>query len=166
MRWVSSLSLVQVLVVLFLAACGPNPSSSSDVSDHYFHPHRSERNRTLTPGDLCSRQNPHFDGLRYAERIPHCRREVSREQKDAIAATYGIYGGERHAYEIDHLIPLNIGGSNHDRNLWPLYRPFAREKSQYEQWLMQQVANGQMTQVIAIRNIQAWRPGTRPGEVE
>lgn len=163
MRWLPSRLLVSGFFSSILAACGAQPPSSSELAFSNFHPHRSERNLNLTPGDLCSRQNPHFDGLRYSERIPHCRREVSHEQKQAVAAAYGIYGDERHAYEIDHLIPLNIGGSNHTRNLWPLYRPYAREKSQYEQWLMQQVVDGRVTQVIAIRYIQAWRPGTKLG---
>lgn len=121
--------------------------------------HRGDRNVTLTPGNLCSRQNPDFDGFRYAERIAHCRRAVSKETKLAVAASYGVYGEDRYNYEIDHFIPLNIGGSNDQRNLWPLHIPLAREKSQYEQWLMNQVAEGRLLQAAAIERIHAWRPG-------
>ncbi len=32
---------------------------------------------------------------------------------------YGLRPGPHPDYEVDHLIPLGIGGSDDDRNLWP-----------------------------------------------
>jgi hypothetical protein len=46
-------------------------------------------------------------------------RHMSRDRSDAIMAAYGLPGGPHEAYEIDHLIPLSIGGSDDDHNLWP-----------------------------------------------
>lgn len=143
-----------------VAACGEADVASSTLGNHGS-PHRAERNPQLTPGDLCDREDPDFDGLRYPERIVHCRRAVTSETKIAIAASYGIYGETRQNYEIDHFIPLNIGGSNEGRNLWPLFGPLAREKSQYEAWLMERVASGDVRQVEAIERIRAWRPGAQ-----
>lgn len=144
------------ICVVGMVACGQTDESTMLKA---IPRHRGDRDEVLTPGDLCNKQNPDFDGFRYAERIPHCRREVSQDTKAAVAAAYGIYGDDRYAYEIDHFIPLNIGGSNHPRNLWPLYGPLAREKSRYELWLMNQVAQGNMVQSTAIERIRSWRPG-------
>lgn len=156
-------SVLLCLGVSVLAACGEGPASSSSGLDEYGSSHRGERNPGLTPGDLCDREDADFDGLRYPEQIAHCRRDVSTDRKIAIAAAYGIYGETRHNYEIDHFIPLNIGGNNGDRNLWPLFGPYARQKSQYEYWLMERVAKGELRQVEAIERIKAWRPGLQQG---
>jgi hypothetical protein len=47
-------------------------------------------------------------------------RHWSREQADRILQEYGLppgpYGRD---WEIDHLIPLDLGGSDEDANLWP-----------------------------------------------
>ncbi len=42
----------------------------------------------------------------------------SRERDDKILAEYGLSAGVHPDYEIDHLIPLGIGGADDDRNLW------------------------------------------------
>jgi hypothetical protein len=36
-----------------------------------------------------------------------------------VFAAYSIPWEERHNYELDHLISLETGGSNSQRNLWP-----------------------------------------------
>jgi hypothetical protein len=58
--------------------------------------------------------------------------------------------------EIDHLISLEIGGSNDIKNLWPQpYKPEpgAREKDQLENWLHRQVCAGSMPLQTAQRGI-------------
>lgn len=55
-----------------------------------------------------------------------------------------VYGLKepRGSYELDHLVPLELGGANDDRNLWPeAYepKPGAREKDRIETWLKLQV---------------------------
>jgi hypothetical protein len=45
-------------------------------------------------------------------------RNVPSVVKGAIYSEYGIPRGERHRYVIDHLIPLEVGGSNDIKNLW------------------------------------------------
>lgn len=71
-------------------------------------------------------------------------RDVSEELKQQVCAAYGIAKarctGEN--YEIDHLISLELGGSNDPKNLWPQpYQPLpgAREKDQVEDELHRQV---------------------------
>ena len=46
-------------------------------------------------------------------------RHWSRERDDRILAEYGLPSGPHPSFEIDHLIPLGIGGADDDKNLWP-----------------------------------------------
>jgi hypothetical protein len=46
-------------------------------------------------------------------------RHWSRERDDRIMAEYGLPPGPHPDYEVDHLIPLGIGGADDDKNLWP-----------------------------------------------
>lgn len=47
-------------------------------------------------------------------------RDVTESQKRRICAEYGIVRGcPGSGYEIDHLISIELGGSNADENLWP-----------------------------------------------
>ena len=46
-------------------------------------------------------------------------RDVPESEKDAVYAEYGITHHVTDQYEIDHLIPLELGGSNAEANLWP-----------------------------------------------
>ena len=66
----------------------------------------------------------------------------------AIYAEYGIKRHPRGAYEIDHLISLELGGSNSIRNLWPesfRIQPWnARVKDQLENFLHAEVCAGRM----------------------
>jgi hypothetical protein len=51
----------------------------------------------------------------YAKKV----RAVSAWLKRQAYAEYGITEREPGDYEVDHLIPLSLGGSNSIRNLWP-----------------------------------------------
>jgi hypothetical protein len=46
-------------------------------------------------------------------------RHWSREADDRILIEYGLPPGPHPEVEIDHLIPLGVGGADDDRNLWP-----------------------------------------------
>jgi hypothetical protein len=80
---------------------------------------------TLTPGAVRTTDT--------AEICSHGTRELrhwSRERDDRIMRKYGLTPGPHPNYEVDHLIPLGIGGSDDDRNLWPEpRRPVEREWS-------------------------------------
>src|SRR5262249_40512298 len=47
------------------------------------------------------------------------RGPMSHARRDEILTEYGLPPGEHPDYEIDHLIPLCLGGSDDPSNLWP-----------------------------------------------
>jgi hypothetical protein len=49
----------------------------------------------------------------------HGLRHWSWERDDRIITEYGLPAGPHPDHEIDHLIPLGLGGSDDDANLWP-----------------------------------------------
>lgn len=69
-----------------------------------------------TPGKTMSHAPPAtFCHSGYTSRV----RDVSYSVRREVFAEYGIaYSKHRH-YEVDHLIPLELGGSNGIHNLWP-----------------------------------------------
>src|SRR5262245_32499514 len=75
-----------------------------------------------TPGELCTDSDSDFYEYRYKEEIAYCKRNVSSQLKANIYDEYEIPKDERRDYTIDHFIPLSIGGSNHQVNLWPEHK--------------------------------------------
>jgi len=47
------------------------------------------------------------------------RRAVTKQMKDQVYKAYGVDSHPGGAFEIDHFIPLELGGSNDIANLWP-----------------------------------------------
>lgn len=75
-------------------------------------------------------------------------RNVSNEVKSQVYAEYGITTHTSGQYEVDHLIPLELGGSNDIANLWPeaaLPTPGFHEKDAVENYLHSQVCSGKMS---------------------
>ena len=75
-------------------------------------------------------------------------RNVPSDVKDQVYAEYGIASHAPGEYEVDHLISLELGGSNDIANLWPEPadpRPGFHEKDQVENYLHDQVCSGQMS---------------------
>jgi hypothetical protein len=80
----------------------------------------------------------------YARRV----RRVSESTKKRVYAEYGVMTHRPGQYEIDHLVPLSVGGSNAVSNLWPEAaspRPGFHEKDALENALHARVCSGRMT---------------------
>lgn len=99
-------------------------------------------NRSLTPGDRAS--------------TPQSR-HVTLSQKNAVMKAYGVSLLRRAFYTIDHLIPLELNGTNSYLNLWPQPKKEAMIKDHEENKLARGVHNGDITLPAAQRQIiQDW----------
>ncbi len=104
-----------------------------------------------TPGDLCDKP----DSYRYPERIPYCERDVDSRLKRDVAhydqeLGYEIQRVGRANFKIDHLIPLCMGGSNDEENLWPQHKSIYELTDPLEPALCEQMAAGRMRQAEAV----------------
>ena len=85
-------------------------------------------------------------------------RYVTAKTKNLVYQEYGISSHAKGEYEVDHFIPLELGGSNDLKNLWPEAaepRPGFHEKDKVENYLHQQVCAGLMPLTEAQKQIQA-----------
>lgn len=127
----------------------------ASVSDFNWFPTRP--NEKVTPGDICDVA----DSFRYPERIKYCERNVSRERKAAIFYMYdrefGFHTQEmnRTDFKIDHYIPLCMGGSNDNENLWPQHKSIYQQTDPIEPVLCELMASGQILQMKAISIIRS-----------
>ena len=103
-------------------------------------------NRKLTPGRAAT-----ITADTLCQKTFHTRDErlVTDATKQAIFAEYGITSNKPHEYEIDHLISLELGGSNDSKNLWPqsyITKPWnAHVKDQLETRLHWMICHKQVT---------------------
>jgi hypothetical protein len=71
-------------------------------------------------------------------------RNVPTSEKDQVYAEYGITHHSPGQYEVDHLVSLELGGSNDISNLWPELaspKPGFHEKDKVENYLHSQVCS-------------------------
>lgn len=68
-----------------------------------------------TPGDVLTTDPAIICTPGYTQTV----RNVPQSLKEQVYREYGIKSREKGEYEIDHLISLELGGSNSVRNLWP-----------------------------------------------
>jgi hypothetical protein len=116
-------------------------SSLKDVTKPNLNP-----NPELTPGDVYTNitsQDVCESG--YSGRV----RNVPASEKKKVYQEYGIsYPQPEGAYEVDHFISLELGGSNDIKNLWPEPAnptPGFHEKDKVENYLHKQVCDGKMS---------------------
>jgi hypothetical protein len=88
-----------------------------------------------------------------------CHQTTKAIRQPGIQAVYTTYHATKKpgvCCEIDHLIPLELGGDNGPKNEWPqpyLPVPGAHEKDKVENWLHAQVCTGKMELVDAQKQI-------------
>ena len=83
-------------------------------------------------------------------------RNVPTSEKDQVYAEYGITSHYTGQYEVDHLVSLELGGSNDIANLWPELAsptPGFHQKDQVENYLHDQVCSGKITMAQAQQEI-------------
>lgn len=75
-------------------------------------------------------------------------RNVTESEKNQVYLEYGITSRQTGEYEVDHLISLELGGSNDISNLWPEAAqpvPGFHEKDKVENYLHDQVCSGRIS---------------------
>jgi len=99
-------------------------------------------NPRMTPGDVLTTDRSVVCVPGYTKTV----RNVPPSLKNQVYRQYGITARQPREYEIDHLISLELGGSNSIRNLWPqsyLTQPLnAHVKDQLENKLHALVCKG------------------------
>lgn len=98
---------------------------------------------SVTPGDEITTDTRVVCRRGYASTV----RNVSEKTKKQDYQLYGATEKKGVCCEVDHLISLELGGSNSIKNLWPqpyLPRPGAHEKDEVENYLHRQVCAGRI----------------------
>lgn len=100
-------------------------------------------NRALTPGGVLTTSRARVCTPGYASSV----RDVPTSESDAVYARYHV-AHVPYAHEVDHLVSLELGGSNAITNLWP--EPYAgrwgaRTKDVLENKLHDLVCAGQIS---------------------
>ncbi len=100
-------------------------------------------NAQMTPGDALDVTAKDICQPGYSQKV----RDVPESVKNEVYREYGITSHQPGEYEVDHLISLELGGSNSIRNLWP--QPYqgdwnAHIKDKLENELHARVCNGQL----------------------
>ena len=110
---------------------------------------------TLTPGAVMTTDAAQVCTPGYAKSVRH----VSGSVKAMVYQEYRIISHRSGEYEVDHLISLELGGSNDIRNLWPesnQTEPWnAHAKDRLEDRLHEMVCSGQIGLEQAQREIGA-----------
>lgn len=151
-----SLELDRLLPPFGGAPAAPEPPPGFEAGPLRF---GSAPDRSLTPGVLCTERDRDFDEHRYPERIAHCRRRLSQDEKKAVARRYGVPWEEHSLYQFDHLLSLCLGGSNDLRNIWPMPYADARAKARLEAELCGRLSRGELTQRAAVAEELSWFDG-------
>lgn len=116
--------MIAPLFALFLAPIAPNPA--------------------LTPGVVATTDAAVVCQQGYSRSV----RNVTDDMRNQVFRNYGLER-EPGKYEVDHLISLELGGSNDVANLWPesyVSVPYnARDKDKLENTLHRLVCRGQLS---------------------
>lgn len=168
--------LVGVAFALAWVALGAEAQAAHGAPAHYWHGPNGVRlpDPAHTPGATLE-----------VSRAQVCRPGYAKAERDVTDATkqqvYALYGATKRkpnpdvaetwvCCEVDHLIPLALGGSNDVKNLWPQPykpRPGAWEKDRVEAHLHREVCRGRLTIEAAQARVRSWveeygRAGRQP----
>ena len=148
-------SVVAAVLALAMAlgGCGPLTTTSTSNGQHQFgvqtktsgcQAHNGLPDSACTPGAIFpDATTDKICQSGYASSV----RNVPASEKDQVYAEYGIASHYPGQYEVDHLVSLELGGSNDISNLWPEAAsptPGFHEKDKVENYLHDQVCSGKI----------------------
>jgi len=88
-----------------------------------------EADPSLTAAVICNTDTKH-------------RRHVTAATRDSVFSDYNVAPADHDRYELDHLIPLALGGTNRAANLWPQESADAALKDVLEVEMQRRVCHG------------------------
>jgi hypothetical protein len=103
-----------------------------------------------TPGSVFTESAQQVCTPGYAETV----RAVTEDEKRQVLAEYDLPSST--GYVIDHLVSLELGGSNELDNLWPEQTEESKRKDAVENALHRAVCQGQMSLADAQEQIATW----------
>jgi len=151
------------------AVTSPQRVSISAVSGRLRSPpplgHRTKRSGCRPRGQLPDPRCTPGAVIASAGRAEICRtgytrrvRNVPEPLKRRVFAEYGIRRRAAGQYEVDHLVALELGGSNAIANLWPQVAPGYGEKDTVENELHRAVCSGRLgLRSAQVRIARDWR---------
>jgi hypothetical protein len=92
------------LLAILAAPLAADPEHSSRLPDPQ-----------ITPGDVLTTDASVICVPGYTKTV----RDVPQRVKNQVYRQYGVVSRAPREYEVDHLVSLELGGSNSIRNLWP-----------------------------------------------
>lgn len=105
-----------------------------------------------TPGAVATTDTAVICRKGYSKSVRHVTAGVKRQ----VYTAYATQPHDSTCCEVDHLISLELGGSNEFQNLWPepyAPHPGARDKDKVENWLHREVCAGRIPVQEAQREI-------------
>jgi hypothetical protein len=156
---VASALLIIIVVVAVMAQPVSPKSTVASAPNHSGHPAAGAVLGARTKSAGCTVQGPLPDSAcspgaaiasagkdqictpGYAQSV----RNVPRSEKQLVYDEYGITHHQPGQYEVDHLVSLELGGSNDIANLWPEAAnptPGFHQKDAVENYLHDQVCSG------------------------
>jgi hypothetical protein len=136
------LALIGAYCVLYPQCMAPSVVNLSNASvSHSFPVYPDPK---LTPGDVLTTDTRIICVSGYSASV----RDVHESLKEEVYLEYGILTHPAGSMEIDHLVPLSIGGSNEKSNLWPERYNMtfgAYDKDKVENYLHREVCSGRMS---------------------
>lgn len=156
------ITLTTLAALVLVAGCGQGTGSESDSSviggpQHHRAPartaakaagcrvHGSLPDAACTPGAAGSATVSQVCVSGYSALV----RNVPPAVKASVFRAYGITSHAAGSYEIDHLVPLELGGSNARANLWPERAPGYGRKDMLENAYHAAVCNGTLSLPVA-----------------
>ncbi len=128
---------------------GPAKPSSTPAKTTGCHVRGSLPDPGCTPGAIRSVTLARLCTRGYTARV----RNVPAALKASVYAAYGIASHTAGSYEVDHLIPLELGGSNARANLWPERAPGFGRKDALENAYHDAVCSGTLGFAVAQRQM-------------
>lgn len=161
-RYFGILALILALVMAFSACASASTTNDVGSGSHQFgvqtkttgcQAHNGLPDSACTPGALMAGATVNqICQSGYSSSV----RNVTTAEKDQVYAEYGIASHFAGQYEVDHLVSLELGGSNDIANLWPELAsptPGFHQKDQVENYLHSQVCNGSVSLATAQQEI-------------